>query len=193
MIPWIVSKVEQNEEILLNLNDPSFRDKNTTLMRLYSSACYAVKTFLSSTITVFRTPEGFGFECGIFGILMSDRAVLKSDSPSYSHEDGFTIDTTVGTGSDSLMPLPFLSVWGKSKMDSLISSNASAVSKIMFDIYVYKLYMVVIFLYNKYISLVYLYLQIYQEWYIYFVFLYLSYYISKFVWYIYLFFLLHVV
>ena len=87
MVPWIVSKIENNSELLLNLNDPCYRDKSTSLMRLYQSACYAVKSFLVSTVTVFRSPEGLGFECGLFGISMTDRAELKSDQSSIVHQE----------------------------------------------------------------------------------------------------------
>ena len=76
MVPWIVSKVENNSELLLNLKDPSYRDKSTTLMRLYQSACYALKSFLVSTISIFKSPEGLRFECDLFGISMTDRAEL---------------------------------------------------------------------------------------------------------------------
>ena len=138
IVPWIVAKVHNNVEILNNLNDDLYKDRSSTLMRLYVSATYYFKSFLSSTLNIFRLPEGFGFD-GIFGIPLVHRAVLKSDD-YYSRfypriGDGFTVQRGEKTRVDLLMPLPNFSPWGKTKIESLLTPSGHHVSIIFSVLY----------------------------------------------------------
>jgi hypothetical protein len=131
MIPWFVNRVQENPDILDTLNDPGYKDKNCTLMRLFNSVTYALKVYLHSTLNIFRSPEGLGSECGIFGIALVDRAVLKIDDNSSSKEpldEGFSIQIGNRSGSDLLMPYPNFSEWGNVKSSGLKSSFGTSVS-----------------------------------------------------------------
>jgi hypothetical protein len=131
MIPWLIRKIEKSPEILESLNDPGYKDKNCTLMRLFNSATYALKTYLHSTVSIFRAPEGFGPDSGIFGIALEDRAALKNDDSTCllgPLDEGFSIQVGNRSGSDLLMPYPNFSEWGNIKSNGLKSSLGSSVS-----------------------------------------------------------------
>ena len=129
LLPWVTKQIERDPEIPSCLNNPIYRDKNSTLMRLYNSATYAYKSFLHSTVNLFRSPEGFGWERGIFGISINDRAVLRSDdlkSISVKWKDGFSVSTTNKT--DLIMPFPNWSEWGRECVRPLMTQKAIEVS-----------------------------------------------------------------
>ena len=131
MYPWLASKLQAHSDICMSLNHPMYKDKNSTLMRLYLSATYAVKTFLLSTMSVLKSPEGLGWECGIFGIALHNRALLKSDDRkglSAPLEEGFTIQHGNNNGLDFLMPLPNFSKWGRNKLLVCITNTQVTVS-----------------------------------------------------------------
>ena len=131
MIPWIARKLEDNINIVSDLNDQLFKDKNSNLGRLFSSTTYAFKAFLHSTMTVFHSPEGSGFECGLFGIPLHDRAVLIGDNVLAHHprlDEGFTIQVSQRAGVDLLIPMPSFSVWGQEKIATLITTAGTNVS-----------------------------------------------------------------
>ena len=53
LLPWLTKQIERDPEIPSCLNNPLYRDKNSTLMRLFNSATYAYKVFCIQLLIYF--------------------------------------------------------------------------------------------------------------------------------------------
>jgi len=147
-LPWLEQRVAESAtlkdsmgkslgvNILRNFKNNQFKDKGSTLCRLFVSLSYNVKVFMKSTSEIFRSLEGTGIELmGLKGIRLEHRAPLIADSlkPGERIETGFSIQANASSV-DPRRPLPWFSNWYLGKLGKCIPEDMKQVNNICYYI-----------------------------------------------------------